>query len=416
MKTLGFYFSGLILLGIFGWMGRPEDLSGRIPLFLPLYGGAFLAYLSALYFGRKIAFGKREVIFLFLVSLLCQGALLFQKPTFSTDIYRYFWDGKMSNHGINPYQYPPRAKEISSFRGKYFSLINHPHLETIYPPLSQGAFFLGVFLQEDLWVIKGLFILATQATLVVVLLLLRDRGLPLSRSLIYGWNPLVILEYGHSGHLDSLGIFFLMLAIYLWEREKKGLSSLSLSLSALSKYFSLLLLPYFLWKREYWKYIFLFLAFFCLGYLPFLGAEEKLFSSLFTYGKKWTFNSLIFYLGMGVISPGILRLFLLASLVSFSLYQGYARRDLLRYAYLVLFFALFFSPTLLPWYFTWIIPFLCFYPNRGWILLTGTVGLSYWILYDLHVTGVWKLQTTLLWWEYIPVYIAMILSRWSNEP
>jgi len=30
------------------------------------------------------------------------------------------------------------------------------------------------------------------------------------------------------------------------------------------------------------------------------------------------------------------------------------------------------SPTAYPWYFTWSIPFLCFYPNAAWLLMSVT--------------------------------------------
>src|SRR5256884_5650795 len=35
------------------------------------------------------------------------------------------------------------------------------------------------------------------------------------------------------------------------------------------------------------------------------------------------------------------------------------------------------SPTAYPWYFTWSIPFLCFYPSAAWLLMTVTSVLAY---------------------------------------
>jgi len=39
--------------------------------------------------------------------------------------------------------------------------------------------------------------------------------------------------------------------------------------------------------------------------------------------------------------------------------------------------ALLLSPTAHPWYFLWILPWLCLFPARPWILLSGLVALAY---------------------------------------
>jgi hypothetical protein len=35
------------------------------------------------------------------------------------------------------------------------------------------------------------------------------------------------------------------------------------------------------------------------------------------------------------------------------------------------------SPTVYPWYLTWSIPFLCFYPSGAWLLMSVTSVLAY---------------------------------------
>ena len=42
-------------------------------------------------------------------------------------------------------------------------------------------------------------------TIAVLLAWLRDTGRSPWLSLVYAWNPLVILEVAHSGHIDALG-------------------------------------------------------------------------------------------------------------------------------------------------------------------------------------------------------------------
>ena len=40
----------------------------------------------------------------------------------STDMYRYVWDGRVQQHGINPYLYAPSSEQLRSLRD-----------DTIYP-------------------------------------------------------------------------------------------------------------------------------------------------------------------------------------------------------------------------------------------------------------------------------------------
>ena len=68
---------------------------------------------------------------------------------------------------------------------------------------------------------------------------------------VYALNPLVIVEFSGSGHFDSAGICFMMLALYLCSEAQKALwSSAALALSFLVKLFPLLLLPAILRKKK----------------------------------------------------------------------------------------------------------------------------------------------------------------------
>jgi hypothetical protein len=51
-----------------------------------------------------------------------------------------------------------------------------------------------------------------------------------------------------------------------------------------------------------------------------------------------------------------------------------------------------------PWYLCWLVPFLCLFPWRPWLLLTATVSLSY--LYYLRDQDIFWLRPL----EYVPVY------------
>jgi hypothetical protein len=55
------------------------------------------------------------------------------------------------------------------------------------------------------------------------------------------------------------------------------------------------------------------------------------------------------------------------------------------------------TPTLHPWYVIWILPFLCFYGNRGWLALSGFAVLSYLILIRFREHGVWVEDEWVKW-------------------
>ncbi len=60
----------------------------------------------------------------------------------------------------------------------------------------------------------------------LLLMLAALRMSPL-RVAVYALNPLVIVEFSGSGHLDSAGIFFMVLALYLCHQAQKPVVSRS---------------------------------------------------------------------------------------------------------------------------------------------------------------------------------------------
>ena len=133
------------------------------------------------------------------------------------------------------------------------------------------------------------------------------------------------------------------------------------------------------------------------------------FASLGVYATQWEFNSASFTALNWLIGDGArTRSALLAALVAWSLYHAVREHDPVRYAYLVIGFALLFSPTLHPWYVCWIVPFLSIYPNRAWIAFTGLVPLSYWVWVNAQDGGAWTLRPEWLVVEYAPFYALLL--------
>ena len=194
------------------------------------------------------------------------------------DFYRYLWDGKSAKHQINPFKYSPlevseyeeyvenmdyfdmddmsysksdttRLDKLVELRDQqfvHFSRIGHKEVPTIYPPMAQAVFYLSSFILEDsILFMKFIFILFDLGAIWLIILLLRHFKMNPAMSVMYGWSPLVIKEFANSGHYDTLPIFFTLLFLYLYIKKKIKTSAVVLSLAALCKFFSGVLLPVF---------------------------------------------------------------------------------------------------------------------------------------------------------------------------
>lgn len=403
---------GVIMLLLFLQIGGLNDLRQNIPVFLCLYAAIWTLYAAGAYAVLK-GWGctRFATVIIIVIGVACRMVLIPEKPSLSDDIYRYMWDGKTIAGGINPYMYSPGAEQLRHQRDEYYPYINHKNLKTIYPPLAEAVFFCAAavskkpVMQKIMFTTFDILIMAV----IVILLLLRDMRSGLV--LIYAWNPLVILEFSHSGHVDSLGIFFLMLSLLLFEWGKKNSGFVSLALSFLVKYFSIILLPFFVLKKKYIKHTAVFAIAVIVGVVPFIAAGSRIFESFFIYAKQWEHNAALYSVFKSLFgNSDAVRFLFLTALIVLAVYWGYTHTQLLRYSYLMTGSVLLLSPTLHPWYVCWIVPFLCFFPNPAWILLTGLIAGSYWVLFIEQSTSMWSLPVFVMWLEYVPFYALLIFG------
>lgn len=396
--------AGFLLVALFGVVSGLGSLRDKIPLFLALYAGAFALYVAAVFVVlRRNGVTGRWLTLVFAVAALCRIVLIPAFPDLSTDAYRYLWEGRMITKGFNPFSHPPDAPELEFLRDDNYERINHKHLETIYPPVSQAVFALAALVKNDVRTQKALFVLFDLGTILVLMGLLRSRGRDPAAAVIFAWNPLVIFETAHSGHVDAVGIFFLVMGIWTIERRKRLIGFASLGASFLAKYLAAVLAPFFLIKRKHAAWVGVSAVVAVAGYLPFLGAGPGLVSSLGVYGAQWHFNGLLYELFSSFWhDPAGVRLVLALVLVVIFLYHAARQSDVVCYAFVTVGAGLLLAPTLYPWYVSWIVPFLCFTRNRAWILFTGLVFVSYWVWRIFAVEGEWALPGRLYALEYVP--------------
>jgi hypothetical protein len=225
---------------------------------------------------------------------------------------------------------------------------------------------------------------------------------------MYAWNPSVVVAFAMCGHHDSLAILTLLAANVLIIAKRGPASIALLALSFLSKFFGALLVPVFL-KRTRWAYAGLFASVVLLGYAPFASAGRKLLDGLSQYGAGWENNDSLFRLmllaGNSRPQAGLLAAVFLAALVIYVLKQ---RSEPLQASFVLIAGLLLLSPNAFPWYFTWSIPFLCFYPSRAWLLMSVTCVLGYAPVVEYAAGQPYLDSPLILALEYAPVFAWLV--------
>ena len=90
------------------------------------------------------------------------------------------------------------------------------------------------------------------------------------------------------------------------------------------------------------------------------------------------------------------------------------RMELLRGCLVVIAGLLLLSSNAFPWYFTWSIPFLCFYPAAPWLLMSVTSVLGYAPVVAYAAGQPYTHSPFILALEYAPVYLWLCFQGWRE--
>ena len=329
--------------------------------------------------------------------------MLFAVPELSDDFYRFIWDGLLLSKGISPFSELPStmikdpAFAELAINQLLFDGMNSKDYFTIYPPLSQWIFLVAARLSPDnilgnLVVIRLFIILSEIGSLLLIMKLLKDYGLPANSILIYAWNPLVIVELTGNLHFEAIMIFFLLLAIYFYRLNRIGWSSMALAASIAVKLIPLIFLPLLVLRRSWKKVVgYWILCMVSVGILFFSVWSPELTnsmqSSLSLYFQKFEFNASIYYLvreigyaikGYNIIqSAGMyLALVTLFIILIFSFYS-YKNMPWPKAMLWALTIYLFMSTTVHPWYITPMVALVVFSNYKFPIAWSMLVIISY---------------------------------------
>lgn len=390
-------------------------LGHRLPAAMLLYGLGFVLLIGLVrWFPEKLS-ASRAWTLVFALGLSARLLFLFYPP--GNDIYRYIWEGHIQNHGFNPYLLPPDSPALDHLaRGGLSAIrerVNHPWVTAIYPPASLLLFRVMAWVSPTALFFKTILLLFDIGVMAVLMKMLKVRGLPAARLLFYAANPLVIVFIAGEGHLDVIQAFFLLLACLLLIDQHRGIAgSLCLGLAVMSKYISVVALPFLGRRKDRRKNLAVLAP--LLLYLPFLGAGEGIFSSLGLFSASMHYNDSMAHLLRSVL--GQLSLPVLPGLLSLCIAWVYLTvDDPLRGTYLSIAGLLLFLPTLHPWYLVLVAPFLCFFPSTAWICLQAAMLFTFPVLAVELAGGGFHEVGWLKALVYIPFYGLLIAGLFRNR-
>lgn len=404
---------------------------------------AGFVYLLLLRIIPTIKQTKLILLFMVLVGLGFRLSLFGTTPIMEVDYYRYLWDGAVLGEGFNPYLLSPNMISVGAQTelatlardaGIVFDRINYPHLRTIYPPITQGMFAVSYWIDAwnlDTW--RALLLISEAISLILLILLLRSLNRSSLWAALYWWNPLVTKEVFNSVHMDAFLVPFILAAIWLIINKRNMLSATMLTLAAGIKLWPLLLLSFSLRPLLYdpkrlvltilWVTI---LSIVVIGPLLLFGLGEN--SGLSAYSQSWQQNSGLFQLILAIaqlpsmlipaIDANLLARAMIAMLLGgLTLYLNRGQinnNERLVQSICWVVAALFLlSPTQYPWYTLWLTPLLCFYPQRGLVLLTALMPIYY--LRFNHQISADFFNDVIVWLQYLPVLILLGYDNWNRS-
>lgn len=407
---------GLLMCGLVSvlWYWKIHDLGNigeKIPEFFSLYLVVFILYLIAMCCISCSSFKlKWRLIIILFFGLTYRFLLLPTTPTLSNDIYRYAWEGYLQTEGINPYEYSPDSKVLFNHHNEFWSAVNNKEISAIYPPMTQIVHALVFMGFRTIVGFKIAFLIIEGFLIITILSILKLRGQSLEKILVYVWNPLVVVETAGSGHHDVLVVSFLLGALFLIEKQKVFPAILLYSGAVLSKVYPLIMIPTFLKGHSIKSWRVLIISLVAIS-LPYLTAGEKVFEGLRVYSEKWRFYGSLFPALSTQISSEdgaiVILSLLLFGLIVICWFGHYCR---LRQIYWLTGAIILFTPTLYPWYLIWIIPYLCFFHNPAWLLLSGLSMVSYEVLINWNTLQIWQQDPLFLKLQYYPFYTLLLFG------
>jgi alpha-1,6-mannosyltransferase len=167
---------------------------------------------------------------------------------YDSDAMRYIYDGRLQRLGYNPFLVTPSDPAVADTHTDLTRRMPSRNAQTPYPAAAQLFFRLVVTIHESARAMKLAMVACDLLTVAVLIAWLRSTRRSPWLALVYAWNPLVILEMAHSGHMDALGVLWIAVTAWMLSTGRGMRAVIAFVLAVASKLLPIVLLPLF-WKR-----------------------------------------------------------------------------------------------------------------------------------------------------------------------
>jgi len=419
----GLVVAGIVLEVLFLRMHSLYYLKNHAIGFIELALGAGIVYLLALYGFARTRATRASTILLILSAIVLRAPLWPMLPTLSDDLQRYRWEAKVQAHGWNPYAIAPNDPRLVALRDKNYEIMPGQELPAIYPPVAELVFRATWRFFPGPTAFKTPFAVAdVLVVLVLAWIFWSDDKQRDFRIAVYAWNPLVIVEFAGSGHNDVLAVLGIVCGLAA-VKKRPTLASLPIALAAMAKVFPALLVPVWIrcagWPRKkgWWAAGLAGVAGLAV-LMPYWNGLGMLRRNMTYYEATWKNYHASLYTLLDWLTGGNTKIPALVAVgVSWglALWLAWKKAEPARAAYLLIGMILALGPNGYSWYFTWIVPLLCFFPNPAWLMLTVLQFLSYNVLIGYGILGVFRFDPLMQWLVYAPFYVLLIAYWWYGR-
>ncbi len=338
-----------------------------------------LGYLVAVWVILNRPVNRWTLLIVIVCAIGCRLVCLFSPPFLSTDIFRYVWDGQVQAAGINPYRYIPADSHLAFLR----DLNIYPHINrrdyahTIYPPGAQMLFLLISRIGASVRWMKAGMVGLESLTIWILVKLLRAVGLRREQVLIYAWHPMVLWEVGSSGHVDGVALPLIALALLFYVRHKPVATGIALAAATLVKLYPIALFPALYRHSEWrdWRMPALVAGLVAAGYACYASVGRHVLGFLPEYAKEEGLESGSRYFLLTLARHGLHReslptgafyVFAALLLLGLALWAWWTNEagagTAIRCAFVLATALMLLFSSHYPWYYLWLLPFVCLIP------------------------------------------------------
>jgi hypothetical protein len=344
-----------------------------------------------------------------------RAPLLVRAVDAKSDMVRYIYDGRLQRLGYNPYLVVPADPALAATHTDETRQMPSLRARTPYPAAAQWFFRLVVTVNESSRAMKLALVACDLLTIAVLVAWLTSTSRSPWLALMYGWNPLVILEVAHSGHIDALGALWIAVSAWMLSTGRGMRAAIAFVLAVATKLLPIVLLPLF-WKRIRVRDAIAGVMVLAVLYLPFASAGTLPLGAVPNVVDYIRFNGPIFkFLAWVLVPRAAAAIAVTAGLgVAVWMRARTSADDPAAWGWPMA-VSLVCAPVVYPWYLLYLTPFL--FARSCWALVAWTFAvLPVYVVWDLSRHGHrWFVPAPVVAIEYGIVIAVAGFSWWERH-